>query len=76
METRQILEMLAKLNAKIDANQAKAEANTKANQAEILARMREDIKSGQAEMRSILDAWLTNLKDGRKETTACQQARD
>jgi hypothetical protein len=36
--------------------------------------MREKVKSGQAEMRSILDALLTDLKDGRKETTACQEA--
>jgi hypothetical protein len=52
------------------------EANTKANQEEILARMREDIISGQAEMRSIFDPWLTDLKDGRKETTACQEATE
>jgi hypothetical protein len=42
---------------------------------EMLARMR-DIKSGQAEMKSILDAWLTDLKVGRKEATACQEATE
>jgi hypothetical protein len=42
----------------------------------MLARMREDIKSGQAEMRSTLDEWLMDLMDGRKETTACQEATE
>jgi hypothetical protein len=42
------------------------EANTEANQEEKLGRMQENIKSGQAEMRSILDAWVTDLKDGQK----------
>jgi hypothetical protein len=42
----------------------------------MLARMREEIKSGQAEMRSTLDDWLIDLKDGRKETTACDEATE
>jgi hypothetical protein len=37
----------------------------------MLARMREEIKSGWAEMRSTLDEWLMDLKDGRKETPTC-----
>jgi hypothetical protein len=43
--------------------------------------MREDIKSGQAEVRSIvraikekMDAWIANMKDDREETVACQYA--
>jgi hypothetical protein len=35
--------------------------------------MREDIKCGQAEMRSILDAWITDIKDAWKKMTACQE---
>jgi hypothetical protein len=49
------------------ATMEEMEANRKAYQEE----MREEIKSGQAEMRSTLDEWLMDLKDGRKETTAC-----
>jgi hypothetical protein len=56
----------------MDANQAKADGK----QEEMLARMREEIKSGQAEMRSTLDEWLMNLKNGRKDTTACNEATE
>jgi hypothetical protein len=64
--------MMKEMDAKTDTNQAMA-----TKQEEILAekkrqnKMREDIKCGQAEMRSTLDEWLMDLKDGRKETTAC-----
>jgi hypothetical protein len=58
-------QMMAEMNAKTDGKQE-----------EMLARMREDIKSGQAEMRSTLDVWLMDLKDGRKETTACNGATE
>jgi hypothetical protein len=64
------------MNAKINAEADAIRARIKANQEEMMAKMQEDIKSGQAEMRSILDAWLTDLKDGRKETTACQEATE
>jgi hypothetical protein len=40
METQQIPELLAKLNAKMDANQAKAGANTKAKQEEKLVKLK------------------------------------
>jgi hypothetical protein len=38
--------------------------------------MQEEIKSGQAEMRSTLDEWLMDLKDGRKETTTWNKATE
>jgi hypothetical protein len=38
-----------------------------------LKEMREEIKYGQAEMRSIVDAWMTNVNDARRKTTACQE---
>jgi hypothetical protein len=38
--------------------------------------MLEEIKSGQAEIRSTLNEWLMDLKDGRKETTACNGATE
>jgi hypothetical protein len=38
--------------------------------------MRKEIKSVQAEMRSTLDDWLMDLKDGRKEMTACNEVTE
>jgi hypothetical protein len=32
----------------------------------------EEIKSAQAEMRSIVNVWLADMKDGRKETMSCE----
>jgi uncharacterized protein (DUF885 family) len=59
------------LKGMMNATQERMDANTKS--------MREDIKSGQAEMRSTIgaieekmDAWIANRKDDREETTACQ----
>jgi hypothetical protein len=52
-------EMLVEMSATMDRN---------------LKKMREEIKSDQPEMRSILDPCLMGVKDGRKETTACQEA--
>jgi hypothetical protein len=76
MEMQQIIEwllagqaeMVARHEEKMDANQAKA-----AKEEELLARMREDIKSGQEEMRSIVDEWMTDIKDVRKEMIACEE---
>jgi hypothetical protein len=71
--------MLAEMNAKMDANQEKATrleeilAQMSAKMDTHLKKMREEFKPDQAEMRSILDAWLTDLKDGRKDKTACQE---
>jgi hypothetical protein len=45
-------------------------------QEEMLARMREENKSCQAEMRFTLHEWLMDLKDGRKGTTACNAATE
>jgi hypothetical protein len=42
----------------------------------MLARMQENIKSDQAEIRSTLDEYLMDLEDGRKETTACNEATE
>jgi hypothetical protein len=75
-------ECMKRMNAKMDTNQAKA-TKQEEMQAEISARldtnlkeMREEIKSGQAEIRCTLDEWLMNLKDGRKETTACNEVTE
>jgi hypothetical protein len=45
-------------------NQAKTSANIK--------EMREEIKFGQAEMQSIVNAWIANMRVDRKETVSCQ----
>jgi hypothetical protein len=74
--------MTKEMDAKMDTKQVKV---TKQEDmlAEISARiytnlndMRDDIKSGQAEIRSTLDEWLMDMKDGRKETITCQEATE
>jgi hypothetical protein len=37
-----------------------------------LKEMSKEIKSEQAEMRSIVNAWIADMKDDRKETMSCQ----
>jgi hypothetical protein len=64
--------MMKEMNTTTDAIQAKADSKEE----EMLARMREDIKSGQGEIRSTLDKWLMVLKDGRKETTAYKEVTE
>jgi hypothetical protein len=34
--------------------------------------MRDEMKSGQAEIRSTVNAWITDMRDGWKETVSCQ----
>jgi hypothetical protein len=74
--------MLKGMMKEMDINQVKA---TKQEEipAEISARidtdlneMQEDIKSGHAEIRSTRDEWLVDLKDGRKEAIACNEATE
>jgi hypothetical protein len=43
----------------MNANQAKTIANLK--------EMREEIKSGQTEMRSLVNAWRANMRDYRRD---------
>jgi hypothetical protein len=35
--------------------------------------LKEDVKFSQAEMRSIVDACITDIKYARRKTTACQE---
>jgi hypothetical protein len=53
------------LKGMMTATQERTEAFTKS--------MREDIKSGQEEIRSIVDAWMTDMNNDRKETMYCQE---
>jgi cysteinyl-tRNA synthetase len=71
-------EDLKGMMAEMNANQAKV-----AKLEEMLARMREVIKSGNAEMKSTVNAFqekmaasIANRKDDRNETTACNEATE
>jgi hypothetical protein len=57
-------DLLARLEAKIEANRAKMDVK--------LQEMSEEIKSGKAEMRSIVNAWIVDTKKDRKEAMSCQ----
>jgi hypothetical protein len=48
----------------IKTNQAKRDINLK--------EMRDELKSGQAEMRSTVNAWIAGMKDDRREIMSCQ----
>jgi dGTP triphosphohydrolase len=78
----------------MDANQAKADASMKTymqemkdSMQEIMAKiedsLREEIKSGQAEMRTTVSAFgdkmgalIAGMKDGQKKTVACQETME
>jgi hypothetical protein len=54
-------------------------ASIEASHGRINASLREEVKSGQAEMRSTvsalvgkMDAWIAEMKDEQKETMSCQ----
>jgi hypothetical protein len=83
MEMQQMIERLLaeqeEMKAKADADReqmlTRMEANTKS--------MREDIKCGQAVMRSIIrtiegkmDAWIAHMRDDWKEMTFCQETKE
>jgi hypothetical protein len=81
MEMQQIMEILAKLNAKMDANQAETKANRKANQArmeankrDMLAEISTSMKSHQEMMKSNQDL-LARLK-ARIETNKKKDRED
>jgi hypothetical protein len=57
-------DMLERLEGKIEANQAMTDIKLK--------EMSENIKSGQAEMRSIANAWIAKMRDDQKEKMSCQ----
>jgi hypothetical protein len=57
---------MASLISWTEANQAKMNVN--------LNKIREEIKSGQTDTRSIVDAWITDMKNGRKQMIACHKA--
>jgi hypothetical protein len=68
-----------KAEADRKAMQEQADANTKAVQElqNMMKANREDLKSGQSDMiaaiKGKMDAMIANIKNARKETTACQE---
>jgi hypothetical protein len=52
----------------MNANQDKTKANLK--------EMREEIKSGQVEIRSTVNAWIADMKKDRKETMSCKVTKE
>jgi hypothetical protein len=42
----------------------------------MMEEMNAKMDGNQAEMRSTLDEWLMDLKDGREETTTCQEVTE
>jgi hypothetical protein len=79
METQVILETLTKLNDKMDNNWSEMSARLDTKHEEMLARMREEIKSGQEKMKSTvtakMDALIADRKNDRKETS-CQETME
>jgi hypothetical protein len=61
-----------KMVAKIETDQEEMITRMVANQERMNASLREEIKSGEAEMKSIVIAWIANMKDDRKQIMSCQ----
>jgi hypothetical protein len=57
-------EMKDKIKEDMNANQAKTNANLK--------EIREVVKSGQAELRSVVNAWIVDMKKDRERTMSCR----
>jgi hypothetical protein len=66
-------EHIQQMMAKIETDRKEMIARMDANQVRMSASLREDIQSVQMEMRSIVDAWIANMRDGRKEMMACHK---
>jgi hypothetical protein len=80
MEIQQVMEILAEIRADRKADQEKAGASRQADRELLKGIMdanaksiRQDIKFSQAEIRSTIDAWITNITDAQKKMTACQE---
>jgi stress-induced morphogen len=74
MELKQMMErQLEKMDtsrermvAKMDANQAKTDATQRVN-----GNLRKEMKSTVHAFQERMDAWIADMKDGRKERTVC-----
>jgi hypothetical protein len=69
-------EHMQQMMAKTETDREEMMARMDANQERTNASLREEIQSGQAKMRSILDVWIVDMKDGRKETMASQETTE
>jgi hypothetical protein len=65
-------EHMQQMMIKIEINREEMMARMDANQERMNANLREEIQSGQVEMRSIVNACIADMKDDRRETVSCQ----
>jgi hypothetical protein len=83
MMESQLGSLVSRMEADRKTDREEMLAKMDANQEGMNASLKEEIKSGQAEMRSIvstvgekIDALIADMKDGRKERTAWQEAME
>jgi hypothetical protein len=65
-------EHMQQMMTKIETDQEEMMARMDANQERMNASLRRKIQSGQAEMRSIVNAWIVDMKDDRREIMSYQ----
>jgi hypothetical protein len=65
-------EHMKQMMAKIETDREEIVARMVANQEKMNASLGEEIQSGQAEIRSLVNAWIADMWDDRKETVSCQ----
>jgi hypothetical protein len=67
---------LEAIQAETKSDREKMLARIDANQERINATLRDEIKSTVSAFLEKMDTWIVNMKDGRKEKTACQEATE
>jgi hypothetical protein len=65
-------EHMQEMMAKIETDREEMMTRMDTNQERMNASLRERIQSGKAEKRSIVSAWIANMRDGRKGTMSGQ----
>jgi hypothetical protein len=65
-------EHMQQMITKIETDREEMVARMDANQERMNASLSEEMQSGQAEMRAIVNAWMAEMKDDRRETMSCQ----
>jgi hypothetical protein len=65
-------EHMQQMMTKIETDQEEMMAGMDANQERMNASLREEIPAGHVEMKSIINVWIADMKDDRRETMSCQ----
>jgi hypothetical protein len=65
-------EHMQQMMTKIETDRQEMMVRMDANQERMNASLREEMQSAQAEMRSAVNAWITDMKKDRKETMFCK----